>query len=456
MNQVFWSSGNLESFDGTAIATSDKTISYRDLNIMVSNYAIFLSKKNLENQLAFLPMLSDLDSVVRYLACLRLSIIPLLLPKNLDEDLIKNLTNIYNPAIKFGLRDIEDITLYKDSISSEGLPEDLSILLPTSGSTGSAKLVKLSSQNLYRNAKSISEYLKISPKEIAHCSLPLSYSYGLSVLNSHLLKGACVFLSELNPFSPGYYQELKDSNITSISGVPFFYQMLLRTGFLEQDIPSLKVITQAGGKLNERLTEKFCDFAEKRNLSFYVMYGQTEATARISYVPCEMLKKKIGSIGLAIPDGRLELSDIGELIYYGPNVMLGYAENYSDLFSQDDPLSSLQTGDMARVDDDGYFYITGRKKRFLKLAGSRYGLDEIETFLENEFQQNFIATGKDDSLQVIFEGDNIDLSYIYEALQTKFAIARSFIKVQHVEEFKRKENGKKDYMFYLGDQSDNK
>ena len=456
MSQVFWSSENLESYDGIAIATSNVKISYKDLNKKVTSYASFLSDKGLKNQLAFLPMLSDVDSVVRYLACLRTSIIPLLLPKKLDKDLIENLINIYTSAAKFSSDELDDIKIYKNSIFSGGLPKQLSILLTTSGSTGSAKLVKLSSLNLDSNAKSISEYLGISSEQIAHCTLPLSYSYGLSVLNSHLSSGACVFLSELNPFSPGYYDEIKSAKITSISGVPFFYQMLMRTGFCEQNLPSLNVMTQAGGRLNEKLTEKFCDFAERRNISFYVMYGQTEATARISYVPCEMLKNKIGSIGIAIPGGSLELSNSDELIYYGPNIMMGYAENYLELFSNNDVMSSLPTGDIATVDDDGYYYITGRKKRFLKLAGSRYGLDEIEAYLENKFQDTFLATGKDDNLKIMVEGNNLNLSDIFEALQSKFSIARSFINIKNVEQIKRKENGKKDYMFYMGDESDNK
>ena len=109
------------------------------------------------------------------------------------------------------------------------------------------------------------------------------------------------------------------------------------------------------------------------------MYGQTEATARISYVPPEMLGKKVGSIGVAIPEGKLTLSDEGEIIYTGPNVMMGYAKNKNDLLKNGPYLEKLLTGDIGRKDNDNYYYITGRLNRFLKLAGSRYGLDEIET-----------------------------------------------------------------------------
>ena len=190
------------------------------------------------------------------------------------------------------------------------------------------------------------------------------------------------------------------------------------------------------------------------------MYGQTEATARISYVPPEMLNQKIGSIGVAIPGGNLGLSKQGELIYSGPNVMLGYAENYKELFEKrinnTEIHSKLSTGDMASVDDDGYFYISGRIKRFLKLAGSRFGLDEIETFLESEFHECFLASGIDDRLEIVIEANDIDPLDIGEALQAKFGIGRSFIKTKFVEQIARKENGKKDYSFYLGGANGNK
>jgi acyl-coenzyme A synthetase/AMP-(fatty) acid ligase len=451
----FWSSDLFESTEGFAIATKDVNLTYSDLNHMVTEYAAHLAEFDLKNQLAFLPMKMNIFSVVRYLACLRESIVPLLLPSDIDESLMQNLYEVYKPALSFGLDDLYEIELHSMPVLEVGLSKNLAVLLNTSGSTGSAKLVKLSHDNLYQNTKAICEYLKISSLDKAHCSLPLSYSYGLSVLNTHLQAGACVYLSELTPFSENYYDELIEENITSISGVPFFYQMLFRTGFFEKDMPTLKVMTQAGGKLGDNLVRKFSEYAKLHTINFFVMYGQTEATARISYVPPEMLDQKIGSIGIAIPGGKLRLSSDGELVYSGPNVMMGYARSKADLFLKESQIGSLSTGDLARVDADGYYYIYGRLKRFVKLAGSRYGLDEIEIFLEDEFEISCVAAGKDDKLIIFLEQSTLENNLIITKLQDKFLINRSFIKVLSGEQLARKPNGKKDYAFYRERYSEN-
>ena len=444
----FWSSDLFESTEGFAIITRDVSLTYSELNHMVTEYAAHLAEFDLKNQLAFLPMKMNIFSVVRYLACLRESIVPLLLPSDIDESLMQNLYEVYKPALSFGLGGSHDIELHTMPVSKGGLLKNLAVLLNTSGSTGSAKLVKLSHDNLHQNAKAICEYLKIDSRDKAHCSLPLSYSYGLSVLNTHLQAGACVYLSELTPFSENYYDELIGENITSMSGVPFFYQMLFRTGFFEKDIPSIKVMTQAGGKLGDNLVRKFSEHAKRHTINFFVMYGQTEATARMSYVPPEMLDQKIGSIGIPIPGGKLRLSCDGELIYSGPNVMMGYAESDADLFTKESQIGSLSTGDLARADADGYYYITGRLKRFVKLAGSRYGLDEIETFLEDEFEISCVVAGKDDKLMIFLEESILENHLIITKLQDKFLINRSFIKVLSVDQLARKSSGKKDYVFY--------
>jgi len=448
MSLPFWSAEKFELYDGLALVCNGFNISYSELNLKVHNYTKFLSDYNLENQLAFLPMQSDVDSVVRYLACLRESIIPLLLSPELEKGLLKNLRNIYEPALVFGPDGIHDVTIYDYPVSQSLLPKNLALLLSTSGSTGSSKLVKLSHQNLQANAKSISEYLYIQPDEKAFCSLPLSYSYGISVLNSHLNSGACVHLSSLNPLSEGYYDKLMAESITSISGVPFFYQMLFRTGFFKKDIPSLKVMTQAGGKLSDKLTVKFNEYALQHQINFYVMYGQTEATARISYVPPEALSQKIGSVGIAIPDGNLSLSGNGELIYSGPNVMLGYAQDRVELQSPDRNLGRLYTGDIGKQDEDGYFYITGRVKRFIKIAGARLGLDEIESALEDAFNLGFLVAGEDEKLLIFIEDAQLDILDVTNFLQSKYSINRTFVKVKIVKEILRKSNGKKDYSLY--------
>ena len=449
MSKSFWSKNHLASFTGTAIITEDAKISYSQLNDMVDSYQSILEDLNLEGNLAFLPMQSNIDSVIRYLACLRSSIVPVLLPSDLPENLRLRLQELYTPAILFGFRGLNDIKVEEKNLLKKLLPSNLSLLLSTSGSTGSPKLVRLSEKNIITNAEAISDFLKIGSGERSFCSLPLSYSYGLSILNSHLYSGACVYLSDRTPFNEGYFDTLVREEISSISGVPFFYQMLFRTGFLDKDIPLLKVMTQAGGKLGDKYIKKFNEYAESKGIDFCVMYGQTEATARISYIPPNLLGSKIGSIGIPIPGGKLSICD-DELVYEGPNVMLGYAEVKEDLFAGDIQRKVLRTGDLGKVDEDGFYYITGRIKRFVKLAGSRIGLDELEIALEDEFNISFIVTGKDDKLVVFHASPSAEEYKVFRFLQHQFSISRALVKVHVVDDLPMTANGKKDYSGYMG------
>ena len=444
MNTLFWSEDHLRSLSGTAIITDKSSVSYSDLNDLVNSYQVILENRNLKGNLAFLPMQSNIVSVIRYLACLRASIVPLLLDSNLEESLTLELYERYSPAISFGLN---DFSVVEANLLHDHLPSDLALLLSTSGSTGSPKLVRLSANNLSMNAVAISEFLEIGPDERAFCTLPLSYSYGLSVLNSHLLSGASIYLSGQTPFNEGYFDTLAREKISSISGVPFFYQMLFRTGLLDKNLPSLKVMTQAGGKLGDKYVQKFNQYAELNGKKFFVMYGQTEATARISYVPPNKLNDKIGSIGIPIPGGALSICD-HELVYEGPNVMLGYAEVKQDLFMGDIEHQVLFTGDLGEVDDDGFYYITGRIRRFVKLAGSRFGLDELESGLEDRFSRSFLVTGKDEKLIIVSTLPSIEEHEIYEFLQRQFLINCTFVKVISIVSLPMTANGKKNYHFF--------
>ncbi len=169
--------------------------------------------------------------------------------------------------------------------------------------------MRLSADNIQSNAESIAQYLEIDENEKPITTLPFNYSYGLSVINSHLLKGATIVLTEKTVFFKDFWNTFKQYECTSFAGVPYTYQMLKRTGFDKLDLPSLKTMTQAGGKLNEEMIKYFYEYAERKNIRFFVMYGQTEATARISYVPFDKLKNKIGSIGISIPGGKLSLNE---------------------------------------------------------------------------------------------------------------------------------------------------
>ena len=271
---------------------------------------------------------------------------------------------------------------------------DLALLLSTSGSTGDPKLVRLSRINIASNAVAIAEYLGITPADRAMATLPFFYSYGLSVLNSYLSAGAALILNERSLIDPFFWRDFRQEGATSMALVPHQFNLLAGSGFTGADTPSLRYITQAGGKLDHNSVRRFHDLGKAGGWDLVLMYGQTEAAPRISYVPPAALPEAADTIGVPLPGGRIRLLDKtgaeitapgnpGELVYDGPNVMMGYAESRPDLVRAAE-FSELRTGDIAELTDVGFYRIVGRMKRFVKIAGLRLSLDQIEALLQDE------------------------------------------------------------------------
>jgi acyl-CoA synthetase (AMP-forming)/AMP-acid ligase II len=330
---------------------------------------------------------------------------------------------------------------------------ELALLLTTSGSTGSPKLVRLTTANLASNATAIADYLALGPNERAVLSLPIYYSYGLSVLNSHLVAGGCVVLTPHSFMRPEFWGDVREHGATSFAGVPYMYETLHRLRFDPASQPSLRTLTQAGGALRRELISHFHARATQAGARLIVMYGQTEATARISYVPPERLSEKIGSIGVPIPGGNLRLERSGdaetgpaELVYEGPNVMMGYAEGPADLALGDLQHGRLRTGDLGTVDDEGYFTLVGRLKRFAKLFGRRVSLEDVERELESTFPVRAIARDGGDRLGVDVAVDGaIDDGAMVSHLARFLAVPPTAILVRRVAELPLTATGKKDY-----------
>ncbi len=326
---------------------------------------------------------------------------------------------------------------------------ECALLLATSGSMGSAKSVRLSFENLQKNAESIVVSLGIHSNERPLAHLPLSYSYGLSVLNSHLQTGATIFLTADTIITREFWDLIKNHQVTSLAGVPYTYHVLRKINFHTMDLSSLNVMTQAGGRIQRDDIFYFSDYSEKYNKKFIVMYGQTEATARISYLPPMKLREKIGSIGVPIHGGNLKIIN-NELIYSGPNVMLGYASNRRELSQKDDLMGVLSTGDLAYQDEEGYFYLSGRLKRISKIYGLRIPLDELEMELSERIGIQTICISDDNRLFVFWEtSTNIDEDSISRrlilTLSDVFSFHQKDIIVRGVECFFRTNNGKIDY-----------
>ena len=400
------------------------------------------------------------ECLVAYLAGLNSGDAVVLVDATLNRDLLSGLIETYRPncicgrsaEIRFAGyhgRRVEKlgISIWESTKpEAAGIHESLTLLLNTSGSTGSPKLVRLSGENLQANADSIVSYLNLTADERPITSLPMAYSYGLSVINSHLLVGATLVLSEHGILRREFWDSLDQYQCTSFAGVPYTYQMLLQTGLLKKRGATLRTLTQAGGTLAEPYVRQMTDLAGQRGFKFFVMYGQTEATARISYLPFESLSAKIGSIGVAIPNGSLQLdAETGELIYRGPNVMMGYAECREDLSKGDELRGLLKTGDLARRDADGFFFITGRMKRFLKMFGKRFNLDEAERIVQGRFGFPTACFGRDDLLMVAIEAASENTATVVAMLSETFGVPKNAVRVKAVGELPRTARGKIDY-----------
>ena len=455
----------LENFKGnTAVVTeTGEHISYERL----AQYCLELTANIKKRCLVFNLCRNEIGSLVAYIGLLNAKIVPLMLKSDLDDELLQDLIIKYKPDyINLPSDSAEKFSDYKTVYSNLGysllktqydsvykLNDELALLLTTSGSTGSPKLVRQSYKNIEANTKSIVEYLGLTEAERAITTLPMNYTYGISIINTHLWIGASLILTEKGLMQKEFWQQMKEYEATSFGGVPYTYEMLNRLRFERMQLPALRYITQAGGKLSPQLHEKFAKWAIDAGKKFIVMYGQTEATARMSYLPAEKTLEKYGSMGIAIPGGKFSLIDVdgkkiaepetvGELVYDGDNVTLGYAECGEDLAKGDERHGRLETGDMAKFDKDGYFFIVGRKKRFLKIFGNRVNLDETEQLLKAKFTTFECAcSGIDDKMTIYITDENAKndvLAFLTEKLRFN-AIAFKIIILHNIP---RNESGK--------------
>jgi long-chain acyl-CoA synthetase len=431
-------------------------LTYGELRERSDRFAALLDS-GAKKTLGFLLCSNNSACLICYLGALRSGQAICLLDAGLDGGLLENMLETYHPDWVFTCQK-RDIVGFKASELPNGwlhrptqnrgqslIAPELGLLLTTSGSTGSAKLVRLSLANLQANADSITRYLEISPEHRALTSLPMSYSYGLSVINSHLLAGGVLLLTGLSLLQRNYWDFIAEQRPTSLAGVPYHYEFMLRLRLLENGLPGLRILTQAGGRLDPERISQVEKVSSRRGWRFFVMYGQTEATARISYVPWERLAGKTGSIGTAIPGGTLDIDEkTGELLYSGPNVMLGYAENREDLAKGDELGGRLRTGDLARRDEDGYYYIEGRLKRILKVYGHRISLDEIEVLIGRHGGGPVACFGKDNDIRIAIEATESE-SVTARVMKDVLRMHPSSFRIIRLDSIPRLSNSKVDY-----------
>lgn len=415
------------------VAATGREITYRDLARRARDFADRLDSA--EKELVFLYAANDLGFVEAYLGSLLRGHATCLLDASLGVERRNELTRTYRPRFV-----LDDTGLTKRADDAARVHPDLGVLLSTSGTIGSPKLVRLRAESVRANAASIAESLGITPDDRAPTSLPPSYSYGLSVLNSHLVSGASVVLETHGIVTREFWQSFKTHACTSFAGVPFAYEGLTQMRMDRSLPPSLRTMTQAGGRLAVATAERYHAAMAARGGRFFTMYGQTEATARMSCLPHDRFPEKKGSVGQAIPGGMFRIEN-GEVVYEGPNVMMGYASTREELERGDELGGVLRTGDLGKLDDDGFLTITGRSKRIAKVQGHRFNLDEIEAFAPGT-----VAIARDELVVVFAEIAAEACASLRAKIAEYLRVHPTAIDVRSVTKIPRNPNGKPDYV----------
>lgn len=408
---------NIDKHDADSFAVIDsggQRLTYGDLVEFSGELKRVVSGR----ALVFVLAGNDVGGIAWSVGLIGAGIVPLLLSPKIDRELLERLYEVYCPKYvcvtdcEAGQYDHEiklcryGYTLLKTSNEVYPLHEHLSHLLPTSGSTGSPKLVRHSYQNVEASALNISTFFELSKSDRPLLVLPLYYTMGLSVVFSHLYVGATILATDLSMTQREFWTFLKEEKATSFTGIPYSFEILRMMRFFKMDLPDLELLTQGGGKMPKDLNLQFVEHAQKTGKRWIATYGQTEGTARMAYLPPEYALLKCGSIGRAVPNGELYLLDRegqvieengieGELCYKGKNVTMGYALTKDDLVLGDQRNGSLKTGDLAYRDKDGFYYIVGRTGRFLKLYGTRVGLDECEQIVKSKYPIECACVGTD-------------------------------------------------------------
>jgi acyl-CoA synthetase (AMP-forming)/AMP-acid ligase II/peptidoglycan/LPS O-acetylase OafA/YrhL len=435
---------------GDRIALVDErgeALSYAGLAAEADDLAARLGEPR---HLIILEAANDRATIVALMAGLRAGHVLLLSAP--DDAKTARLAETFGAAIRVRSGQVQRL-----AEASPALHDDLALLLSTSGTTGATKLVRLSAVNLQSNASSIADYLGISEDDRAITSLAPHYSYGLSVINSHLASGARLVLTDASIIEPQFRETFVDNAATSVAGVPYSYELFERSGFRDWAPASLRTMTQAGGRLPVDMVERYRSWCEGRGVRLFVMYGQTEATARIAYMPPEMLAENQGAIGRAIPGGELRLVDPkggeikqpdveGELVYRGRNVMLGYAMSAADL-AHGREVEELRTGDLAVRQPNGLLRITGRRSRFVKPFGLRVSLDELETKLR-ALGLSPAVTGTDELVAIAYSGD-VEPDAVRKMLASELLLPESLFAVDQVDLLPTLASGKIDYRAIL-------
>jgi acyl-coenzyme A synthetase/AMP-(fatty) acid ligase len=429
---------------GDAVAVRDDAgtaLTYADVLALRAQFDATLGRRSL----VFLQTANSAASVAAWLALLASDHATLAIEHDLGPERLAALVDLYRP----------DAIVDPDGSITPGpggtaLHPELSVLLSTSGSTGSPKLARFTAAALLANAQAIADYLGLTTNERPFLALPTSYSYGMSVINSHALVGACIEVTAHGVMQAEFWDGFKNRAATSLSGVPFHYDAIRRLGMDRLATPTLTTLTQAGGKLPAPVAAKYAEWAAANGRRFITMYGQTEAGPRLTWLPPELLASHAGAIGVPIPGVTIDLVDgdgavitepgiSGEMRCTSPAIMMGYAQGAADLARGDELSGVLMTGDLASRNEAGILSITGRASRMIKLFGTRVNLDDVDAQLAR-MDVPGVSFGQDDQLRVLVEAG--DPETVRAALIAAFSFPPRGLMVKAVASLPRASSGK--------------
>ena len=417
-------------------------------------------------QLALVLVSEGLDGILAYLSCVLHGVVPIVLPENLGAKIICDFINLYEPEIliakeKDCFSEIDGYTFSTNFIlgrqlivgnlcSSIHQPiEEISLLLPTSGSTGDPKLVKLSEKNISSNSLSICKSLGLTANDSVPITLPISYSFGISVINTHIHAGSKFICSDASILERSFWEAFSQCDARCIYGVPYHFVTMKKLKIFSKFSSNFRFLAQAGGNLNEDVKKWFMIEGEKYSKQFYVMYGQTECSPRISCFDLISQPSKIKSAGIPIDCCSVELREViggteNEICILGDSTFEGYANDRSEMYQRSARTGIHRTGDLGFIDADGYLYITGRVNRYAKLNGYRINLDRVEILLSDNVED--VAVLSDDTiLKIYYVGTSNLRGIMTEFLVRNLKIPASSLKFYNVLNILRTSNGKINY-----------
>lgn len=426
-----------------------------------------VEKLMLERSVVFCLCENSVGALAGIIAFESIHVVPLLLSSAIEEELLDNLDTLYLPSYYWipknskkkpnGMIVFEkyNYQLIDTGNKPYAINDKLSLLMTTSGSTGSPKLVRYKYGNLEANAKNVARVFGWTDQERCIADLPIHYTMGLNVINSHLIVGATILLIKSNLMSMEFWDFIKEQRGTNFTGVPYSYEIMMKLRFTRMNLPDLYTLAEGGGRLTDDLFIKLADYAKANGKRFCPTFGTTETSARMAFCPPELVMEKIGSIGKAIPEGELFLLDDageeiegteaqGELGYRGPNVTMGYGVCCEDLMKGDEWNGEYHTGDIAKRDTDGFYYIMGRKKRFLKLFGLRVSLDQCERLLKAYFDGDFACVGTDKKM-IVYGTNQEGIASVPKYLSEKLNMSILAFEARYIEQMPKNDSGKTVY-----------